>query len=315
LESPKKTSPHLSVAIPVYQAEEVIDELVTRLVKNLTPITETFEIILVDDGSLDRSWIKIKENCQKESRIHGIKLSRNFGQHCAISAAIDHSQGEWVVVMDCDLQDRPEEIINLYNAATKKGYDIVLASRVNRKDSKIKCLFSKLFYKTLSFLSGTIYDSSVANFGIYHQSIISSLIKMQETIRYFPAMVNWVGFSKTTIPVQHAERIVGKSSYNLQKQLQLATNIILAYSDKPLRIIIAIGLFFSFLAFVMGGVIVYRYFYSQINVLGYASLITSICFFSGLIVSVLGIIGLYIGKIFDGIKNRPTYLIKEKLNG
>ena len=139
--SPKKSSPHLSIAIPVYQAEEVIDELVKRLVKNLIPITEAFEIILVDDGSQDRSWAKIEENCLKEPRIRGIKLSRNFGQHCAISAAIDHSQGEWVVVMDCDLQDRPEEIINLYNAATKKGYDIVLASRVNRKDSKIKCLF------------------------------------------------------------------------------------------------------------------------------------------------------------------------------
>lgn len=311
---PEKTNPHLSIVIPVYQSEEIVDELIQRLIQSLTSITENFEILLVEDGSRDGSWKRIEEHCKKDLRVCGIKLSRNFGQHCAISAGIDHARGEWVVVMDCDLQDRPEEIVNLYQEA-QKGYDIVLASRVTRQDSKIKCFFSKIFYRILSFLSGTKYDSSVANFGIYHQNIISSILQMQESVRYFPAMVNWVGFSKTTLPVKHAERASGKSTYNFRKQLILATNIILAYSDKPLRLIVGIGLFFSFLAFIMGGVIIIRYFNSQINVLGYASLITSICFFSGLIVSVLGIIGLYVGKIFDGIKNRPTYLIKEKLNG
>lgn len=314
MQSQKKTNPHISVAIPVYQAEGIIDELIDRLKKNLSPISENFEIILVDDGSQDGSWKKIEENCQKESRIHGIKLSRNFGQHCAISAGIDHACGEWVIVMDCDLQDRPEEIINLYSEA-QKGYDIVLASRFERQDSSVKRLFSKLFYRVLSFLSGTKYDSSVANFGIYHRGIISSLLKMQESIRYFPAMINWVGFSKSTIPVKHSERHSGDSTYSFKKQMRLAINIILAYSDKPLRLIIGMGIFFSFLAFIMGGVIIYRYLNSQISVLGYASLITSICFFSGIIVSVLGIIGLYVGKIFDGIKNRPTYLIKDQLNG
>lgn len=312
--SQKNKTPHLSVAIPVYQAEGLVEELVRRLEKSLSTLTSSYEVILVDDGSPDASWKKVKEICEKSPIIHGIRLSRNYGQHSAISAAIEASKGEWVIVMDCDLQDQPEEIPNLYKKA-QEGFDIVLASRQVRQDSKLKCFFSKLFYKTLSFLSGTEYDSSVANFGIYHRNVIHSLLKMQETIRYFPAMINWVGFSKTTIPVVHSERFSGESSYNFKKQVKLAINIILAYSDKPLRIIVVMGLMFSLLAFILGCTIVYLYLSGKVNVIGYASLITSICFFSGMIVSVLGVIGLYVGKIFDGIKNRPIYLVKEELNG
>jgi len=312
--SEKNNLPHLSIAIPVYQAEDLIEELVKRLEKAVLSVTHSYEMILVDDGSPDRSWKKIKEACTNNPHIHGIRLSRNYGQHSAISAAIEASKGEWIIVMDCDLQDRPEEIPNLYHKA-QEGYDIVLAKRNLRQDSKLKCFFSKFFYKVLSFLSGTKYDSSVANFGIYHRSVISSLLKMQETIRYFPAMIHWVGFSKTTLSVIHSKRFLGKSSYNFKKQVKLALNIILAYSDKPLRIIVVIGLLFSLLAFILGCIIVYLHFSGKVSVIGYASLITSICFFSGMIICVLGVIGLYVGKIFDGIKNRPIYLVKEELNG
>jgi len=305
--------PYISIVSPVYQAESVIDELISRLLSNLSAITDQFEIILIEDGSQDGSWAKIEENSKNNPRIRGIRLSRNFGQHFAITAGIDHALGEWVVVMDCDLQDRPEEIANLL-AQAKQGYDIVLASRIARSDGFLKCFFSKLFYRMLSFLSGTRYDSTVANFGIYHQKVIAAILRMPERIRFFPAMVNWVGFNRTTIPVEHAIRPRGKSSYNFKKQLKLAIDIILAYSDKPLRLIVGLGLFFSLMAFILGSVILYRYMTGQINVLGYASLVTSICFFSGVIVSVLGIIGLYIGKIFDGIKNRPSYLITKKTN-
>lgn len=298
---------------PVYKAEGLVDELVNRLIKHLSTITDRFEIILVEDGSPDGSWKKIEESCQKDPRIRGIKLSRNFGQHFAISAGLNEACGEWIVVMDCDLQDQPEEIEKLLRAA-ENGHEIVLASRIARTDRFLKCLFSRFFYRILSFLSGTHYDSTVANFGIYHHTVIGSILKMPERIRFFPAMVNWVGYTKTMIPVEHAKRPEGKSAYNFKKQLKLAVDIMLAYSDKPLRLIIALGLSISLLAFILGGVILYRYLKGQINVVGYASLITSICFFSGIIVSVLGVIGLYIGKIFDGIKNRPSYLVTKKLN-
>jgi len=312
---PKKNHqvPYISMVSPVYQSEYLIDELVERISKSVSIITDCFEVILVEDGSVDESWKKIEENCKKDGRIKGIKLSRNFGQHSAITAGIEAAAGQWIVVMDCDLQDRPEEIVNLYQKA-QEGYDIVLASRFERHDTLAKRISSKLFYRVLSYLSGTKYDSSIANFGIYHKKVIDSILKMQENIRYFPAMMNWVGFDRVSIPVQHAKRPQGQSSYNFKKQISLAVDIILAYSDKPLRLIVGLGLLISLFAFIFAGVIAIKYFAGQIHLIGYASLITSLCFFSGVMVTVLGVVGLYIGKIFAGIKKRPIYLINKKVN-
>lgn len=304
---------YLSVVTPVYQSEDVVDELVQRLISSVATFTDQFEIILVEDGGVDKSWKKIEENCKRDNRIKGIRLSRNFGQHYAITAGLDSALGQWIVVMDCDLQDRPEEIIALHQKALE-GFDIVLAKRVERKDCFSKRFFSKQFYRVLSYLSGTRYDSTVANFGIYNKKVISSILRMQETIRYFPAMLNWVGFKTTGIVVEHAERPRGKSAYNFKKQLKLAIDILLAYSDKPLRLIVGLGVTISFIAFIFAFIIVYRYIKGDIAVLGYASIITSICFFSGVIVSVLGVVGLYVGKVFEGIKKRPSYLISEKIN-
>lgn len=309
----QKNNPLLSIVIPVYQASNLIDELIQRLIKNLSPITENFEIILVDDGSLDASWEKIAENCANNLRVKGQKLSRNFGQHRAITTGLDAASGQWIVVMDCDLQDRPEEIPNLFQKA-QEGYDMVLASRLNRKDTFRKRIISKLFYRFLSFLSGTNYDCTIANFGIYHKKVIDSVLQMRESIRYFPAMVNWVGFKKVSIPVTHAERPRGKTTYNFKKQVKLALDILLAYSDRPLRLIVGLGATISLSAFLYAFVILYKALKGQIAVLGYTSLIVAISFFSGVIISVLRILGLYIGKIFEGIKKRPIYIISEKIN-
>lgn len=307
-------NPLISVVSPVYRAEELVDELVERLRRTLQSISEQFEIILVDDDSPDESWKKIENNCKQDKRIQAVRLSRNFGQHFAIAAGIDRAKGAWVVVMDCDLQDRPEEIPRLYEAALRGNYDIVLASRVNRQDRFLKRFASYLFYRSLSFLSGTQYDHTIANFGIYSKKAISAVLLMKEKIRFFPAMINWIGFKKTRIEVQHSERPIGRTSYNIKKQLKLAVDILLAYSDKPLRLIIALGLGFSFLSFLLGFTILFLYLSNKIRVVGYASIITSLCFFSGVIISVLGVIGLYVGKIFDGIKNRPSYLIRDVIN-
>ena len=303
----------ISVVSPVYKAEKIVDELIIRLVKSLEEITDNFEIILVEDCGPDKSWEAIKRNCERDGRIIGIKLSRNFGQHHAITAGLDSSKGEWVVVMDCDLQDRPDQIPRLLKKA-QEGYDIVLARRHQRKDNFLKRLSSNVFHIFLSYLSGTKFDSTIGNFGIYNKKVIRNVQSMRESIRYFPTMIKWVGFSSTLLDVDHDERFEGKTSYHLKKLLQLALNIMLAYSDKPLRIMINFGLLMSTISFVFGCYVLIRAFTIGFEVTGYGSLIFSIWFVGGIIISMLGIVGLYISKIFERVKNRPIYIIDELKN-
>jgi polyisoprenyl-phosphate glycosyltransferase len=303
-------TPFISVVSPVYRAEKLIQPLVERLISALEKITPSFEIILVDDCGPDNSWQKIVEQSNLDSRVKGVKLSRNFGQHYAITAGLDQCEGDWIVVMDCDLQDQPEEIIKLYNKALE-GYDVVLARRYDRKDNFFKKIFSKLFYNSLGYLTGSKQDSSIANFGIYRRKVIDAICTLRESIRYFPTMVKWVGFHATAIDIEHAERTEGNSSYNLKRLINLALDIILAYSDKPLRITIKVGVTISIFSFIASLATLYRALIGAIEVTGYASLIISIWFLSGLIISILGIVGLYIGKIFEGVKARPVYIISE----
>lgn len=300
----------LSIVSPVYRAELVLDELVERIAKSIPSAFNSYEIILVDDFSPDKSWQKIVEISSKNSNVRGFKLSRNFGQHYAITAGLNQVSGDYVVVLDCDLQDQPEEIEKLFNAS-QKGFDIVLARRYERKDSFYKKTVSKLFYKTLSYLTGTKQDATVANFGIYSKQVINEVVKLEEKIKYFPTMVKWVGFSTSYVNVEHASRSEGKSNYNLKKLLNLALDIILAYSDKPLRLIIKFGLSIAMVSFLMVIYVLFEKITGKVSVSGYASLIISIWFLSGCLLTTLGVVGLYIGKIFEGVKNRPSYIIEK----
>jgi len=301
----------IAVVVPVYSAEKILDELCRRLTFNLSQITDSFEIILVDDSSSDSSWIKIKENSLKDNRIKGFLLSKNFGQHHAITAGIDKADAEWVVVMDCDLQDRPEEIVKLHNKAMQ-GFDIVLALRKNRKDHLLKKMSSKLFYLILSFFSGMKFNGEVGNFGIYNKKVVDNIKEMREPFRFFVSSVKWTGFDSATIDVKHDKRFEGKSTYNYKKLISLGFNIIISYSNKLLKMMILFGVLFSFLSFL---IIIYNFylkFTDQITELGYTSIITSIWFLAGIILSSMGILGIYLGKIYDGIKNRPLYIISKK---
>lgn len=300
----------LSVVSPVYRAELVLEELVERISNSIPSAFNSFEIILVDDFSPDKSWQKIEEISKRNSNVRGFKLSRNFGQHYAITAGLNQVKGDYIVVLDCDLQDQPEEIEKLFNES-QKGFDIVLARRYERKDSLYKKTVSKLFYKTLSYLTGTKQDATVANFGIYSKQVIDEVVKLEEKIKYFPTMVKWVGFSTAYVNVEHASRLEGKSNYNLKKLLNLALDIILAYSDKPLRLIIKFGLSIAMVSFLMVIYVLFEKITGKVSVSGYASLIISIWFLSGCVLTTLGVVGLYIGKIFEGVKNRPSYIIEK----
>ncbi|NDC31430.1 MAG: glycosyltransferase [Bacteroidetes bacterium] len=302
---------HISVVSPVYRAENIVAELVNRLVVELSKITNDFEIILVEDCGPDNSWLKILEETKKDARVKGIKLSRNFGQHHAITAGLDVSSGDWIIVMDCDLQDRPEEITHLYNEA-QKGFDIVFARRAERQDRFIKTFTSKMFYKVFSYLSGIEQDGTIANFGIYSRKVINSINSMRESMRAFSPMARWVGFKKTAIDVTHAERFEGNTSYSWNKLINLALDIAIAYSDKPLKLAIKLGFSISLFSLLYAIYNVFAYMTGIITVNGYASIIVSIWFLSGLIIFILGIVGLYIGKTFEGMKQRPLYLIDER---
>jgi len=307
------TEVFFSIVSPVYRAEKIIPTLVKRIEDSISQITSNYEIILVEDCGPDNSWAAIESIAKTNLRVKGIKLSRNFGQHYAITAGLDQCKGDWIVVMDCDLQDQPEEIINLY-AKAKEGFDIVLARRAQRKDGFFKRFFSAAFYKTLSYLTGSEQDETVANFGIYNKKVIDAVVTMRESIRYFPTMIKWVGFESAKIDVVHDNRIEGESSYNFKKLLKLAIEIILAFSDKPLRLMIKTGLIISLVSVIIAIDAIYSWLNGDISVLGYTSIIVSIWLLSGIIISTLGLVGLYVGKTFEGVKNRPIYLIQKKIN-
>jgi polyisoprenyl-phosphate glycosyltransferase len=304
---------HLSIVSPVYRAEKIIPTLGQRIAESVQQITLDYEIILVDDGSKDDSWGVIAAISAQNPKVVGIKLSRNFGQHHAITAGLDYAKGEWVVVMDCDLQDQPEEIPHFY-AKAMEGYDVVLGRRYQRKDTFLKRLSSKVFYKTLGYLAGFEYDSAVANFGIYNRKVIDSVVAMRESVRNFAMMVQWVGFRQTKIDITHASRFEGKSTYTFLQLIYFAINIALSYSDKPIRLVIQSGALLALTAFLFALNVLYRYFIGSISVLGYTSLIFSIWFLSGFIMMTLGIIGLYVGKTFEATKQRPIYLVQQKIN-
>lgn len=303
----------LSVVSPVYQGAALVPALVSRIVATLSGITDRYEIVLVEDGSKDGSWAAIAEVCRTNPRVVGARLSRNFGQHYAITAGLRLSRGEKVIVMDCDLQDRPEEIPKLLAAATEE-IDIVLARRADRQDPLLTRWRSWLFYRVLSYLSGMRHDATIANFGVYHRRVIDAVNGMPESIRYFPTMIRWVGFRVRAVDVIHEARAVGASGYTLAKLLRLATDIILANSDKPLRLVVKTGFAIAAIGFAFACYMVLRALRGEIVVLGYASLIVSIWVLAGFTIMILGVVGLYIGKIFEGVKQRPPFIISELRN-
>ncbi len=304
---------HISVVSPVYQAENIVAELVKQIKQNVSLVTTDFEIILVNDASPDASWNKILDECDKDKRVKGLNLSRNFGQHYAITAGLSYAKGDWIVVMDCDLQDRPDEIPNLYNKA-QEGWDSVFAQRVTRNDKFFKRHLSKLFYRIFGYLTETKQDPSVANFGIYSKKVVQAILQMKDQIRFFPTMAQWVGFKKCYLPVKHSARFEGNTSYNFKKLTKLALNTIISFSDKPLRLIVKMGLSITVLSFLVILLYLTLYFTGSIKVMGFTSLILSFWFLSGVIIFILGFIGLYIGKMFEKIKDRPVFILQESKN-
>lgn len=303
----------LTIVSPVYHGEKMLNELVQRIHAAIKELTDDYEIILVNDCSPDLSWQKITEICSHDKKVKGINLSRNFGQPYAITAGLSYAAGEYVAVIDCDLQNKPEDLPAMYRKA-KEGYDIVSARRVVREDTFLKRLSSATFHKVYDFLSGFKTDKAVAEFGIYSRKVVKVYCSIPEFSRSFVELVHTLGFKKTTVDVLHDHRLEGESSYNLYRLLKLSYDSIISNSNRPLHLAVSLGLIMSVLSFLMAIYNIFAKFYGLNEVVGYTSTIFSIWFVGGLLLFMMGILGLYIGKIFDQVKGRPVFIVSETLN-
>ena len=301
-------APRISIVIPVYGCGDCLSELCSRLSSTLSSISHDYEIFLVNDASPDGAWELINQLSKEDERIKGINLSRNFGQHIAITAGLDLARGDWVVVMDCDLQHRPEEISRLYEKVME-GYDMAVGMRTLRNDSALKKLGSRVFYRVLAYLTDTKIDDRLTNFGIYSQKTVRAITALREQNRAFGLLALWVGFRRAEIGIEHASRPYGTSAYTLRRMMSLALDSILSHSDRPLRLTVKFGLFLSFFSFLYAIWILMRYFFWETPVAGWSSIIVSIYFTAGLLMGSVGVVGLYVGKIFSEVKGRPLYLI------
>lgn len=308
-----KTAPHLSIVSPVYRAEGCVQELYRRLVAAATQITPDFEIVLVEDHGPDESWAAIERLAADDRRVKAIRLSRNYGQHYAITAGLDHADGDWVVVMDCDLQDPPEEIPTLY-AKANEGYDVVFARRLSRADSWPKVLSGKLFYGFLSWLTGEPYDNTIANFSISSRKVVRAFRVHRERDRSFPMLMRRVGFERTTVDVRHAPRFAGQTSYSLRRLVAFALQNIVAASNRPLVMSVQFGLAIAALSLMFSAYVLIEYFRRSIEVPGWTTLALLVSFLFGLLFMQLGIMGLYLGRTFEQCKNRPLYHVAESRN-
>lgn len=309
------TGLRLSLAIPVYNEEQVIPELLRRIRIVLDKVPGgPHEIVLVDDGSSDRTFEVVAEAAAQDPRIVAISLSRNFGHQSAVSAALDNVTGDAVVVMDGDLQDSPEVIydfIREYN----RGFDVVYAQRIGRKEGWLlrSCYF--LFYRLLAFFSSLSLPLDAGDFALLSRRVIDELRRLPEHHRYLRGLRAWVGFSQTGILVERSERFSGRSKYSFLRLLGLAFDGIFAFSVVPLRMATILGLLTIFCSFTYAAYSIYAKVIFAQSPQGFTALIVGMTFLSGVQLLFLGVIGEYLGRVYEETKGRPHYIVDKIVGG
>ncbi|MDD2228152.1 MAG: glycosyltransferase family 2 protein [Candidatus Cloacimonetes bacterium] len=303
----------ISFVIPCYNTANCLEQLYSQIKFQIEKISVDFEILFVDDCSPQKDYLKIEKLASKDPRVKLVKFVRNFGQQKAISAGIKLSRGDWVIVMDADLEDDPSYIPLLLQKA-QDGNDKVLARRMNRTHSYTKKLYSRTFHALFDYLTGIKTDTAIGNYGIYSRKVIDVFNTMDEQFRTFGLLIKWLGFTSAYIDVEHGTRHSGKSSYDFSKGLILALDAMIAFSQKPLKLTVISGFIITLLSLVLGIIFLIRWLFVGIPIIGWTSTVLSIWFLGGFIIMTLGVLGLYIGKIFEETKNRPHYVIDYTLN-
>lgn len=301
----------ISVVIPLYQCHDSLDELHQRLTLVASQLFDSFEIIYVNDGSTDQTakWMR---SMSKSQNVKMLTLSRNFGQHPAIFAGLSHAKYEYVCVMDGDLQDQPEELVNLCKHI-KEDPELgsVVGRRLKRLDGRLKIFFSNFFYKTLAYLTDTQLQPGIANFGIYRSKVIREVLLMGDYNLFFPVMVQWVGFKYLIVDVKHDSRKYGKSAYSFLQLIKLGIAVMISFSNKPIYLIIKLGLALAVISILSALIVIFGKIYYGTTMPGWASLIVVTLLFGAIQITIAGVIGLYISSTFDRVKGRKRYILED----
>lgn len=301
-----------SIVIPVYNEEETVPELVRRVRAVIGTLDAPADVILVDDGSRDGTMELLRNAHREDARFKVVSFSRNFGHQTAISAGIDHARGDAVILMDGDLQD-PPEVIPDFVAKWKEGYDVVYAVRTKRKENVLKRAAYAVFYRMLRKLSYLDIPLDSGDFCLMDRKVAETLRRLPERNRFVRGLRTWAGFRQTGLAYERDRRFAGRPKYTLRKLFGLAYDGLFSFSTAPLRWAVYSGFGAAALAFVGGLWVVYEKLVHGIAIAGWTSTIVIITFFGGAILLTLGLVGEYVARIFDEVKQRPTYVVRETM--
>ncbi len=304
-------STELSIVVPIYNEEKIIDELYARLTATARTITARYEILFVNDGSKDRSLEALIGLSQNDTKVRYVNFSRNFGHQIAVTAGLDLCQGQAIVIIDGDLQDPPELIAKLYETY-KKGYEVVYAKRAQRKgESFFKKSTAKMFYRTLQKITSIDIPMDVGDFRLIDRKVVEYLKKMPEQNKFLRGQIAWLGFRQTYVLFDRDERKHGTTGYSFGKMMRFAMDGITSFSDQPLLFVSKLGIGISALSFVIIIFAIYSHFVIHRTITGWTSLIISSMFIGGVQLISIGIIGEYISRINRNTLQRPLYIISE----
>lgn len=303
-----------SVVVPLYNEEEVILETYSRLKTVMDSIKEDYEIVFINDGSKDKTSAMVHEICNKDNNIKFIEFSRNFGHQNAITCGMDFTEGEAIIVIDADLQDPPEVMLDMI-AKWKEGYDVVYGQRIERRgETFFKKLTAKIFYRTLKSMTEVDIPVDTGDFRLIDRKVCEALKLVNEKNRYIRGIISWLGFKQTGVQFVREKRFAGETKYPLKKMIKFAFDAIASFSYKPLKLASYFGFVISLVSFIFILVVLYQKLFTATTVTGWASTLAVSLFFNGITLLILGIIGEYIGRIYDEAKGRPLYLVRNTRN-